>query len=431
MGAGTVQSEPRAHVPPYDGMLQAPMDNLFSDIVRLHEAGSPFALGTVIHTAGSTPQKAGARAVFLPGGQLLGTLGGGCMEAEARRRGLQLVAGGAPELLELHLDDDFGWDDGLICGGTAQIFLQPAPTDAGLYAAALELRAARGRGVFGLVTQGPSDWVGRAFLYRDGALVGDWPDEALRRAIGAAAAAALEEGREDPRRTVLRDPDLTLYLEPLLPKPVCLIAGAGHIGAALCHYAARCGFEVAIVDDRASLCNAERLPDASHVLVGDIVETVRNWPKTPESYFVVVTRGHRHDAVVLRELVRAECAYLGMIGSKRKILTIYEEFLAEGLADPEDLARIHAPLGLDIGAVTVEEIALCIAAELVLARRKGKEQGRGRSYRDCAGGGRVASDGGAQAAIAARLEQRAADGRPLAEGLPRGRRAGGGGAPRG
>src|SRR3954468_22839493 len=103
------------------------MDRLYTDIVRLLDAGQPFALGTVVHTAGSTPQKIGARAVFLPGGEILGTLGGGCMEAEARRRGMQLVRGGGPELMELHLDDDFGWDDGLICGGTASIFLQPRP----------------------------------------------------------------------------------------------------------------------------------------------------------------------------------------------------------------------------------------------------------------------------------------------------------------
>jgi len=405
---------------------------LFREILRLHAERSPYALGTVTHTAGSTPQKAGARAVFLPGGQILGTLGGGCMEAEARRRGLQLVAGGAPELLELHLDDDFGWDDGLICGGTAHIFLQPRPADPAVFAAALALHEARGRGALVLVTRGPGDSAGRTLLVREGAApVGDLVEPGLREAAEAAAAAALADGGEEPRRVVLREPEATLYLEPLLPRPVCFIAGAGHIGAALCHYAARCGFEVAVVDDRASLCNGERLPDAAHVLVGDIVETVRAWPKTRDSYFVIVTRGHRHDAVVLRELVRAESAYLGMIGSKRKILTIYDEFVAEGLATPEELARIHAPLGLDIGAITVEEIALCIAAELVLTRRRGREHGRGRSYRDCAGGGSVAPDGDAQAALAVRLGNRAAVGRPLAESLPRRGGDRGTGPPRG
>jgi xanthine dehydrogenase accessory factor len=411
------------------------MNSLYDQIVRLFEAGAPFSLGTVVHTSGSTPQKIGARAVFLPGGEILGTLGGGCMEAEARRRGLRLVVGGAPELLELHLDDDFGWDDGLICGGTANIFLQPKPEEqAEVYRAALRLRDERARGVFALIAAGPAGTVGQALLVRSGEEpVGEISDPALRAAIEETARGFLLEGREEPRRVRLKEPEATVYFEPLLPKPVCFIAGAGHIGAALCHYAARVGFDVAIVDDRPSLCNAERLPDAAHVLVGDIVETVREWPKTPDTYFVIVTRGHRHDAVVLREVVNQPIAYLGMIGSKRKILTIYEEFLREGLATREELARIHAPIGLDIGALSVEEIALCIAAELVLVRRqgagvpgdrvRGEPDGERGGGRGCAGGGGVAEDGDAEAALAVRGGQRAAVGRPLAESLPRGRGA--------
>jgi xanthine dehydrogenase accessory factor len=402
------------------------MHNLYGDIVRLFDENAAFALGTVVHTSGSTPQKIGARAVFLPGGQILGTLGGGCMEAEARRRGLRLVEGGASEVLDLHLDDDFGWDDGLICGGTAQILLQPRPNDQEpIYRAALELQSGRNRGVFALITAGSEQTLGAAMLIRDGAAsVGSLGDAVLETAVENAAAALLEAGGEEPRRVKLSELDATVYLEPLLPKPICFIAGAGHIGGALSHYAARCGFEVAIVDDRPSLCNAERLPDATHILVGDIVETVREWPKTPDTYFVIVTRGHKHDAVVLREVVKAPLAYLGMIGSKRKILTVYDEFVREGLATPEELARIHAPIGLDIGALSVEEIALCIAAELVLVRRRGAaaegaadgERGGGRN---CAGGGGVAPDGDAQAALAVRVGQRDTVGRPLAESLPR------------
>jgi xanthine dehydrogenase accessory factor len=407
------------------------LDSLYRDIARLLEEGTPFSLGTVIHTAGSTPQKAGARAVFLPGGEILGTLGGGCMEAEARRRGLQLVRGGAPELMELHLDDDFGWDDGLICGGTASIFLQPRPTEqAEVFKAALALRETRERGVLCLAAAGPAESVARACLVCPGGeTVGDLASPALQAQVEEAARGLLLEGREEPRRLRVREPEATVYFEPLLPKPVCFIAGAGHIGGALCRYAARAGFEVAIVDDRPSLCNRERLPDAEHVIAGDIVETVRNWPKTPDTYFVIVTRGHRHDAVVLREVVNAPLAYVGMIGSKRKILTIYEEFLAEGLATPEELARVHAPIGLDIGALSVEEIALCIAAELVLVRRKGAGDAPRTGHRDCPGGGRVPEDGDAQAALAVRLRDRDSGGRPLAESLPRGRRAGGPGAP--
>jgi len=397
------------------------VDPLYADIVRLLAERAPFALGTVVHTRGSTPQRTGARALFLPGGELLGTLGGGCMEAEARRRGLLLTGGGEPDLLDLHLDDDFGWDDGLICGGTASILLQPAPLDQrDVFEAVLAQREGRRRAALVLVVSGPGGSPGRYRLFRPGeSAVGDLGSPQLNAAVDELARAALLQGGEEPRRASLRETAAAVYLEPLLPRPVCLIAGAGHVGAALSHHAARVGFEVAIVDDRASLCSRERLPDADHVLMGDIVRTVREWPKTPDTYVVIVTRGHRHDAVVLREVVKAPVAYVGMIGSRRKTLTIFQELRREGLATPDELARVHAPIGLDIGAVSVEEIALCIAAELVMVRRRGAADGARKGGGDCAGGGGGPEDGEAEGALAVRLRNRAAGGRPLAESLPR------------
>src|SRR5262249_25678718 len=174
------------------------------------------------------------------------------------------------------------------------------------------------------------------------------------------------------------------------------------------------GFEVVVVDDRPSFANRERLPDADQVLVEEIVGAVRRWPKTPETYVVIVTRGHRNDAVVLREVIGTPVAYIGMIGSRRKVLTIYDEFLAEGLATPEQLARVHAPIGLDIGAVSVDEIAMSIAAELVMIRRMERENGHG----DRAGSGRVAADGQPESALALRDRERDRVGRPLAATLP-------------
>src|SRR5919197_6480448 len=123
------------------------MDAIYRDILDLLERREPFALATVVYTSGSTPQKAGAKAIFLPDGRILGTLGGGCMEAESRQRGLSLIGGGEPLFFDLHLDDDFGWDDGLICGGTAQIFIQPMKdATPEVYQAALAVHEARGRG---------------------------------------------------------------------------------------------------------------------------------------------------------------------------------------------------------------------------------------------------------------------------------------------
>jgi xanthine dehydrogenase accessory factor len=466
-------------------------DQFFRQMVSLLEAEQPFALATVVHTSGSTPQKAGARAVILPDGRVIGTLGGGCMEAESRRRALELIQGeglntetrrhGEEEhlLLDLHLDDDFGWDDGLICGGSSQIFIQRLPhrtpntehRTPNPYAAAVALKADRRRGVLAMVVATPhSEDVGRTLLISEGgATVGALTDPALAEEVEAAARGLLQEGGDAPRRVRVAAGAATVYLEPVLPRPVLLIMGAGHIGSSLCHYGARIGFEVVVVDDRASFANRERLPDADEVIVDSVVDVARRWPKTPETYFILVTRGHRNDAVALREVIDAPCAYIGMIGSRRKILTIYQEFLAEGIATPEQLARIHAPIGLDIGALTVDEIAVSIAAELIVVRRKGsggRGQGSGRNSaccpepalastrpaavealtpdpspltpgaerhadRDCAGGGGISPDGDAEAALAVRQRQRDRTGRPLAERLPDPRPDRGGGPSRG
>lgn len=406
------------------------MDSLFTELASLAREQKPFSFATVIHTAGSTPQKAGARAIFLPDGRILGTLGGGCMEAEARRRGLALTRGGEPELLDLHLDDDFGWDDGLICGGQASILIQPGRTaDPEPLEAALQLHEARGQGVYCLIAAADDPaLVGRSCLVREGAeTVWDPGDPAVLSAIEEAARALLASGREAPQRVKLEAGGVVAYLEPLLPQPVLFIAGAGHVGAAVCHYAARIGFEVVVVDDRPSLANPERLPDAHQVLAEDIVEATRRWPKTPDTYFVIVTRGHRHDAVVLREVIHSDAAYIGMIGSRRKVLTIFDEFVAEGIATQEEMRRVHAPIGLDIAAISVEEIAVSIAAELVMVRRKGMAHGHG----DCPGGGRVAADGKVEAAAPLREGDRDRSGRSLAASLPRGRGAGGGRPPGG
>src|SRR5947207_10758082 len=174
------------------------MQQLYPELVELLTHGQPFSLATVVHTSGSTPQKAGARAIFLPDGRVLGTLGGGCMEMESRRRALELIqsppsapasedpaSGAPPLLLDLHLDDDFGWDDGLICGGSAQIFIQPmSAATSEVYAAALALHAERGRGALvSLVSGGPPEALGRPVLIReDGTAAGELPPSPLGEA---------------------------------------------------------------------------------------------------------------------------------------------------------------------------------------------------------------------------------------------------------
>jgi xanthine dehydrogenase accessory factor len=160
-----------------------------------------------------------------------------------------------------------------------------------------------------------------------------------------------------------------VYLEPILPKPVLVICGGGHVGCAVGKLAAWSGFDVVAIDDRASFANKERFPDASKIIVDDPAKVMKDFPLDADSYVCIVTRGHRHDAVILKEIIHSKAGYIGMIGSKRKVRTLMEGFINEGVATAEDFRRIRTPMGLSIHSLTVEEIAVSVVSELIAVRR--------------------------------------------------------------
>ena len=162
---------------------------------------------------------------------------------------------------------------------------------------------------------------------------------------------------------------LEIFIEPVLPMPLLYIFGAGHVALELFKVANNSGFGCIVVDDRDSFANAERFPNAVEVIAKDFDESIAGLSPTESSYIVIATRGHRDDMRVLRWAVKTPAHYIGMIGSKRKAITVFRELTGEGL-DPELFARVHSPVGLDIGAITPEEIAISIAAELIAHRRK-------------------------------------------------------------
>ncbi|MCS6859367.1 MAG: XdhC family protein [Abditibacteriales bacterium] len=359
------------------------MKDIYTEAVELTEKEQPFALATVVYTSGSTPQKPGAKAIFLPHGEIRGTIGGGCLEAESRLRALDAIRSGRRLLFDLHLDDDFGWDDGLICGGTAKIFIDPhADQSAPLLRQLAQAVESKQRVALATVVDAPDpDLVGaRALVQTDGSMTGHLMEPALRDAIAARVSALFEKATEKPELFYFpihrdgnghdagRKTQYAVYLEIFLPRPTLLIAGAGHIGATLARLAAQCDFDVTLVDDRPDLCNPQRVPEA-HCVCADIVETCRHFPVTPDTFIVIVTRGHRHDAQVLREVIHTPARYIGMIGSRRKITLIYKEMVEEGIATEADLQRVHSPIGLHIGSLLVPEIAVSILAELIAIRR--------------------------------------------------------------
>lgn len=331
-GPAEANQDPLTTVWIHENML-----SIYRQLVEIAERGERCALATLVAASGSSPQNTGAKLIVLPDGRLIGTVGGGCMEAETRRIALDCLRKDSPRLFELRLDDDFGWDDGLICGGRVTIFVDPHPErNAHAYRAALEASARREKVTLATALESPD------------------PTE-----IGIAAIAP-EETESEPNRRV--------YNESILPRPTALIAGAGHIGQALAQILALCGFETIVVDDRPSFANRDRFPFADRVEVAEVAAFVRDHPIDDSTYIAIVTRGHRNDAHVLRECVHSNARYLGMIGSKRKIHVIFEELLKEGLATPEDLRRVRSPMGLTLGDREVGEIAVSIAAEMIAVR---------------------------------------------------------------
>jgi xanthine dehydrogenase accessory factor len=298
---------------------------LLDEILRRVEAGERIAVCTVVRTRGSTPQKMGAVMIVTRDGQALGTIGGGCVEAEVRTRALQqLESTSRGCLFSFKLDHDLGWDDGLVCGGTMEVALQVIDSAQ----SAVPYRAARGL-----------------------------------LAVGREAAVSVTVSDESGA--------VQTFTRTLEPRPTLVIAGAGHVAAALADIAARAGFDVVVIDDRADFVSAERFPGAKQRVVGEVEVELARWPITPHTYVVIVTRGHRRDGKALGAVVRSDARYVGLIGSKRKIVTIFDDLHRQG-ATREQLARVHAPIGLDLGAVTPAEIAVSIAGELIAVRRRGQ-----------------------------------------------------------
>ncbi|MGE5207524.1 MAG: XdhC family protein [Chlamydiota bacterium] len=253
--------------------------DIYEEIVKLRREGRRGAVATIVSVRGSIPSFRTAKMLVRDDGSIVGTIGGGCVEADVWQAAREVMEEEKPRTLTFNLNQNPKYDTGLVCGGTLDIFI-----------------------------------------------------------------------------------------EPVLPVPVLYLFGAGHVAVNLYKVAHNAGFDVIVVDDRETYANHERFPEAREIHADDFDQTMAKLDPSESSYVVIVTRGHRDDMRVLRWAVQTPARYVGMIGSKRKVIAIYRELEKEGLA-PELFERVHAPVGLDIGAVTPEEIAVAITAEMIAIRR--------------------------------------------------------------
>lgn len=298
-------------------------DMVFQALEEAARSGEPVALGIISGVKGSSPQKIGAKALFYADGRLKGTLGGGCLEAEIQQRAIQSLRSGQPETFDLLLDHDFGWDDGLICGGKVE----------------------------GVILPNAQQW-GENF----------WAELAARR---SSVCWGVKQDFTLAKTEKPGEPAEWRYHETITPPAALWIAGGGHISQAVAPLALQLDFSVTVFDDRPALLNHQFFPKTV-ALQADLWEKMLpvSLPQVP-SFGLIVTRGHRHDALVLREWLRKPFLFLGMIGSSRKARTIFEHFLEEGLATREQLERVACPVGIKIRCRTVTEIAVSIMAQFI------------------------------------------------------------------
>jgi xanthine dehydrogenase accessory factor len=339
---------------------------VFQALAEAARNGEPVALGIITGVKGSSPQKIGAKALFYGDGRIKGTLGGGCLEAEIQQRAVQSLRTGLGATFDLLLDHDFGWDDGLMCGGKVCGVILPnaQSTREQFWTELAERRQTMAWGVKGdfsitrIPLSEPSD-------------VPQGPG--VRQSSGALGAAdGGGETRERQGTGALQDASAPeadagdwLYQETTTVPCALWIAGAGHVAQAVAPLALLLDFSVTVFDDRPALANHQFFPQEV-TLQAQVWEKLLALPLPPAPCFgLIVTRGHRHDGLVLKEWIHRPFVFLGMIGSARKARTMFEHFIEEQLATPEELQRVACPVGVKIRSQSPQEIAVSIMAQFI------------------------------------------------------------------
>ena len=332
-------------------------------------------VATVVRTSGSTPQKPGAKLLVRRDGTGVGTLGGGCVEGDIWFAAQELLKrGGGAELRDYKLNEDLAAQDGLVCGGTMYFLIDPIrEPDPYNDFARRTVDAYNGGPPVAIVsvvdTPNPDlAQVGTKMLVcEDGSRDGNISDSETTAELVKKARGLMAMGRNDYYRL---DNGLQCYIEAYTTPPTMVLIGGGHVSAAIAPIAKSVGFRLFVFDDREQFANYDRFPDAARVAVGDYRDGYDALPINSNSFIVIATRGHQFDDAALTGALRTPASYIGLLGSRRKTILIFEELLSSGFS-ADELRRVNAPIGLDLGGRTPEEIALSVVSEIVAFRLGG------------------------------------------------------------
>ncbi len=340
------------------------MKEILQDLDRWREQGEDLALATLVSVRRSAPRAPGARMLITREGKMAGSISGGCVEGDIVERALQVLAEGEPFLAEYGISDEQGFEVGLSCGGEIEVLVQPfEETDA--WQAVRTRVEGQQPAVFALGLR-PQSLAGRQLAIIDGEAVGSI-DAQLDKQLVREAASVLRQGAASTASLPWQDTDAEVFLDTFVLPPRLFIVGATQVAISLAPMAKRLGFHVTVVDARSVLATEERFPDIDELLRAWPDEVLSDGELDARSAVVVLTHDPKFDLPVLEVALRSEAGYIGAMGSRRTHANRVDQLQKRGFGD-EDLARIHAPVGLDIGGSAPEELALAILAEVVASR---------------------------------------------------------------
>lgn len=351
------------------------MENIYAELARILDEGDSVAVATIIDVRGSVPREVGAKMLIHPLGRHVGTVGGGCGEADVIRTALDVLQTGAAETVRVDLTEDISMQALGVCGGIMDVFIERVTPDempgfldkpARVVEALRESMLNREPVALATVVRGAQ--AGRnAVIWLDRPPLGEL-------GLGEQEAQVVEDARAALRgrqHRLLKYDDTSVFVEVQRRAAEMLIVGAGHIALPLAQVAAMCDFSVTVLDDRPGFVSADRFPTARKRISGPLRETVRDLPMDQDTYVILVTRGHSHDVECLLEVLDRPVGYIGMIGSQRRVDAVFQLLVEEMGIPAEKLDRVYAPIGIAIGARTPAEIAVCIMAEVINVLRNG------------------------------------------------------------
>lgn len=354
--------------------------HIYLQLLEIIRNNKSCVLATVTGTQGSTPQKPGSSAIYGKKGLLAGTVGGGAVELTIGEMADIAIRTQKSGYFKFDLDNDISDTEAAICGGGMSILLDANP--AGQIQILEFMKEADDNRVNGVLlticssclpecAQIQRFWVTIDNLRNISSQI---PANVVLTVTEMLTRRIPDEFREMILPGSIEGEEKLVFLESVVPMPQLIIAGAGHVGKALTHLGKLLDFEVIVWDDRTEFANKNNLPEADKILCGTLNETLGNMNVDRDSFIVIVTRGHKNDADVLRKFIGSKAGYIGMIGSRRKIVQVRESFLKNSWATIDQWEKIFTPIGLEIGSKTVQEIAVSIAAQLVQVRSQIKNQ---------------------------------------------------------